>query len=142
LEVLQMPSTATIGIDQEIQSVVEEFERAWNKHDYKALASIWKTDGDLINPFGRVAKGRSEVEKLLHDEHSGEMKNTSFRVTRQTHRSVGPDLVLVEWDMNITGVSTPQGTRNMEDLHCTSLLQKQGDRWYAVAVRPVAYIKR
>jgi ketosteroid isomerase-like protein len=47
---------------------------AWNRHDAAALAALWHEDGDLINPAGRWAQGRAQVEKLFRDEQSTVMK--------------------------------------------------------------------
>ena len=54
--------------EKEVRAVEDAFVAAWNKHDTKALAAGWAPDGDLINPFGRWAKGRAEVEKLLGEQ--------------------------------------------------------------------------
>jgi hypothetical protein len=52
----------------------QEFVAAWNKDYAKGMAALWAPQGDLINPFGRVAHGRAKVEKLFADEHSHVMK--------------------------------------------------------------------
>ena len=62
-----VPILASPAIEAEIKARADEFAAAWNKHDTKAMADMWSTDGDLINPYGRVAKGRAEVEKLFLD---------------------------------------------------------------------------
>ena len=41
------------------------FQAAWNKHDTKALAALWATDGDLIDPWGVTSVGRDAVEKFF-----------------------------------------------------------------------------
>src|ERR1051325_9222268 len=54
-----------IKSELDIRKLYEEFQANWNKHDAKALAKHWSVDGDHVDPDGRVAKGRPEVEKLL-----------------------------------------------------------------------------
>lgn len=86
---------------------VQEFAAAWNRHDPKALAAFWAPDGDLINPFGRVAKGRAEVEKLFTDEHSAFMKGTTFTLTGMTVRLLAPNIAFTDWDVEISGMHAP-----------------------------------
>src|SRR5438874_448023 len=57
--------------DAAIHKRHDEWTVAWDKHDPKLLASFWAEDGDLINPWGRHAKGPAEIEKLFTDEHTG-----------------------------------------------------------------------
>ena len=49
--------------DAAIQKRHDEWCEAWNKHDAKLMAGFFVGDGDLINPFGRHAKGTAEIEK-------------------------------------------------------------------------------
>ncbi|HEX9148245.1 MAG TPA: hypothetical protein VF958_03705, partial [Thermoanaerobaculia bacterium] len=53
------------GSEAQVRARSQEFAASWNRHDPKAMAGVWAADGDLINPFGRTAKGRNEIEKLL-----------------------------------------------------------------------------
>src|SRR5689334_8940291 len=52
-----------------IRKIYADFTAAWNKHDVSSMAKMWALDGDQVEPDGRHAKGRAEVEKLLTAEH-------------------------------------------------------------------------
>src|SRR5690242_4541695 len=67
--------------DAAIRKRHDEWCDAWNKHDPKAMAAFWTADGDLINPFGRHAKGTAEIEKLFTEEQSGPMKESTYAGT-------------------------------------------------------------
>ena len=67
--------------EAQIHARADEFAAAWNKHDPTAMAYFWSVDGDLINPFGRKAKGLTEIQRLFQDEQNGPMKNSTFRRT-------------------------------------------------------------
>ncbi len=43
----------------------EAFFDAWNQHDMTKMVAHWTEDATLINPAGRVAHGKAEIEKLL-----------------------------------------------------------------------------
>src|SRR5262245_25641340 len=72
--------------EQQIRERADEFAAAWNKHDTMAMAYVWSADGDLINPFGRKAKGLLEIERLFRDEHNGPMKNSTYTTTSMSVR--------------------------------------------------------
>jgi len=118
-----------------------EFVAAWDKDDAKAMAGIFSPEGDLINPFGRVAKGRAEIEKLFTDEHASFMKGTTFKVTHEVARVVGGEVGILDWDVDVLGLKAADGSpappfKN----HVTIVLAKRGGTWWAEAARPVVYV--
>jgi uncharacterized protein (TIGR02246 family) len=118
----------------------QEFLAAWAKNDSQALAAIWAEDGDLINPFGRVAKGRTEVEKLFHDEQTTMMKGTTFTVLSETIREIAPDTAIADWESEITGMQSPHGALPPLKNHVTIVFVKKGGQWWVAAARPEAYL--
>jgi uncharacterized protein (TIGR02246 family) len=117
-----------------------EFKAAWDRNDAKALAALWAPDGDLINPFGRVAKGRAEVEKLLQDEQTTIMKGTTFRMVSESDREIATDVAVSDWDIEITGMKGSDGAalppfKN----HVTVVWKKHEGQWWGAVVRPVVY---
>ena len=94
------------GDEEAIQKRLDELVAAWHKNDAKALAALWAPDGELINPFGRVANGRSEVEKLFIDEQSTFMKKTTYDVKSSSVRLLTADVALLKVEC-----SSPMSTR-------------------------------
>jgi uncharacterized protein (TIGR02246 family) len=118
-----------------------EFAAAWNKHDPKAMAAYWAEDGDLINPFGRVAKGRAEVEKLFHDEHAGPMAGTTYATTLSSVRFPTADLALSDWEIVVTGMRGPDGTVGAPfKPHVFIVLTRKGGQWLTAAARPYQFL--
>ena len=117
-----------------------EFKAAWDRNDAKAIAALWAPDGDLINPFGRVAKGRAEVEKLFQDEQTTIMKGTKFVFVSESAHEIAPDVALADWDIEVTGMKGPDGAA-MPPLkhHVTVVWVKHDGQWWAAAARPVVY---
>src|SRR5688500_6010127 len=77
--------------DDDIAGVKKQcaaFVDAWNAHDPKAMAALFAEDGDAINPHGRVATGRAEVEKMFTDEHkgTGPLRESTIAVKSETVR--------------------------------------------------------
>src|SRR5438270_56 len=86
-----------------------EFAAAWDKDDAHGMAAVFAPDGDIINPFGRVAKGQAEVEKLFADEHAGFAKGTHYNVVAMTTRVFG-DAAVQDWDVEVNGMKGPDGS--------------------------------
>jgi uncharacterized protein (TIGR02246 family) len=123
-----------------VHKMADDFAVAWNRHDVKAMAGFWAPDGDVINPFGRWAKGRAEIEKLFQDEHSTMMKKTTFKHTGTSVRFVEPELAFADFDIEITGILNPDGkTAPLFKAHSGELLRKSAGKWWVVAARVATY---
>jgi uncharacterized protein (TIGR02246 family) len=92
-----------------LTDLVSQFSRAWSRHDPAALADLWSVDGDLMNPLGRMARGRAELMELFKDEHLGYMRGTSLAVKVTGSRTLAPGLTFVDGEALLTGVQTPDG---------------------------------
>src|SRR6476646_2002559 len=89
--------------DAAIQKRHDEWCAAWNKHDPKLMAAFFVADGDLINPFGRHAKGTAEIEKLFTDEQSGPMAGTTYSGTIENIRYLSKTVAIVDVAAEISG---------------------------------------
>jgi uncharacterized protein (TIGR02246 family) len=127
--------------EKALKARADEFVAAWDKGDAKGLAAIFAPEGDLINPFGRVAKGRAEVEKLFAEEHASFTKNTHYDIRSLETRLVGADAAVQDWDVEMTGMKGPDGSA-MPPLkhHVTVVYAKKGGQWWAVAARPAVAV--
>ena len=123
---------------QAIEKRTGEFVAAWNRHDSKAMAGLFLPDGDLINPFGRLAKGRDEVARLFADEQSTVMKATTMKTDAITVRTLAPDVALADWDITVTGMTAPDGSvMPAVKFHGAFVWAKKGGTWSVMAARPM-----
>jgi len=120
--------------EQAIRNMVTQFVAAWNKNDAKGLASHFTSDGDLINPAGRIARGSTEVEKLFRDEQSGQFKNTRFRLTVTNIRFLKPDIAVTDLEYEINDMKGPLST--MKGL-VSLVVRKDSSQWLINACRPM-----
>jgi uncharacterized protein (TIGR02246 family) len=140
LALITIPLIAKESSEAAIRETDESFAAAWNRHDAKAMAASWAKDGDLINPFGRVAKGRAEIERLIQDEHSNAMKQSMYKTGAMSIRFIEPDIAFVESDIELSGVTNPDGTIAPPlKVHVNRVVQKKDGKWWTVASRPVIY---
>lgn len=141
LAVFGMAAPEKGGEEAQIRARSQEFVAAWNRHDPKAMAALWIRDGDLINPFGQVANGREAVEKLLTNEHSTFMKGTTFTIANMKARMIKPDVAMVDWDVEISGMHGSDGSPMAPlKVHINQVMVKQGGQWWTAAARPVSYL--
>jgi uncharacterized protein (TIGR02246 family) len=124
-----------------IKKCVADFSAAWNKHDPKAMAATWAEDADLINPFGRAARGRAEIEKLFTDEQSMAMKGTTYTVLDTNVRMLSPDIALCELSGQIANMKDPSGTpMPLFKHHVVLIAMKRNGTWWPTIVRPYVYL--
>jgi uncharacterized protein (TIGR02246 family) len=119
-----------------IEARSKEFVAAWNEHDFKKMSSFWSQDGDLINPFGRVARGRAEVLKLFQVEQTGVMKGTTYEITKSSIRLVGENFAIADWESSIAGMPGSDGQPALPFRHhVTFVLRQMGNQWWIEAAR-------
>jgi uncharacterized protein (TIGR02246 family) len=123
--------------DAAIQKRHDEWAAAWNKHDPKLMASFFLPDGDLINPFGRHAKGTAEIEKLFTEEQSGPMAGTSYSGTIESISYIGKNVAIVDVAGEISGMKGPDGTAAGAPFkhHVTWIAEKKNGKWFAHGAR-------
>jgi uncharacterized protein (TIGR02246 family) len=121
--------------DKDLRAPADAFAAAWNRDDVKGMAAQWAEDGDIINPFGHAAKGRTEIEAFFQQERGTMTKGTTFKVTAFAARMLRPDLALEDFDVQITGgTMAPDPAKPLEH-HVFAVAKRQGARWYWVALR-------
>jgi uncharacterized protein (TIGR02246 family) len=125
--------------EEQIRDVADEFAAAWNKHDPTAMAYVWAADGDLINPFGRRARGLTEIQRLFQDEQNKDMKNSTFTIKSFSIRFIDSTLALVDSDAEISGLTNPDGSAMTIKPHVFNVMRKSGGKWWITAARAYNY---
>jgi uncharacterized protein (TIGR02246 family) len=128
--------------DAQIRKMTDDFAAAWNKHDATALAHFWTADGDLINPWGRKAKGFTEIQQLLQDEQNGPLKGSTYSTATMSIRMLAPTLALADLDSEIANIPNPDGstaTFATFKHHVVFVLRKTNGKWWIVSARPYAF---
>lgn len=125
--------------DAAILKVHEDFAGNWNKGDYKAMAGMFADDADFINPLGRVAKGKAEIEKLYMDEQTSAFKGSHFTSDcKGGVRMVKPDVAVVTCSFEVTGGKAPDGSAMpaLKGIYTATMI-KTKSKWQVVAGRPM-----
>ncbi|MHB8653036.1 MAG: YybH family protein [Terriglobia bacterium] len=123
-----------------IRKTFAEFAEAWAKDDAKGMASYWAADGDLINPEGKRANGRAEIEALLADEHATVFKGTHFTFGEGTIHFVKPDVAVFTTDFEVPGAHGPDGNEMTVKGILTTVMVKKRGKWWTLSARPMVPI--
>ena len=126
-----------------VDRVIGRFVTAWNKHDPAQMASIWAEDGDLITPWGQLARGRDQVLELFAQDQRGMMKSSTHQLTIASVRWAADDVVIVDADCTLTGILGPDG-RELAAFkpHVLFVLGKSKGEWSVLSARPYEYCAR
>jgi uncharacterized protein (TIGR02246 family) len=125
-----------IANEKAVRALYEAFVKAWNSHDYMALADIWAIDGDHMEPDGTVAKSREAVAGLFKRGHEGPFKNARLQLSIADVWFVSADVALVDGGYAVSGVRTADGVELPERRgHLTSVLLKEQGKWWITASR-------
>ena len=100
-------------IDQAAKAAIEDVAgklvEAWNRHDARALASVFAEDADFTNVFGMLAKGRAGIEALHAPLFRTIFKDSHLAVSETRIRFIRPDVASVDVGWNMTGARDPHG---------------------------------
>jgi uncharacterized protein (TIGR02246 family) len=140
LTLIAIPVMAKESSDAAIRATDVAFAAAWNHHDAAAMAATWAQDGDLINPFGRAAKGRAAIETMITDEHSKAFKSSTYTPGQLSIRFIDPDVAVAESDTAISGIMNADGTSAPTmNVHIIRVIEKREGKWLTVTARPIIY---
>jgi len=119
-----------------VRELYQGFTDAWNKHDAKAMAGMFAVDGDYLDPDGRLARGRDEVEKVFTQGHATAFKASRLKLNVDTVWFITSAVALLDGSYEVTGVRDLEG----KDLpprkgHLTSVLLEENGRWWIAASR-------
>jgi uncharacterized protein (TIGR02246 family) len=143
--VLGVPSFAADSVKSskdtnEIYNSFSKFFESWNKHDVKGMIAHWTDNASLINPMGRAANGKAELEKLLTDEQTMIFKDSTANLLSLTTQSVARNVAWYDGEMTIDNAMGPDGAAMPElKIHITGLMQKDPGRWLVRAARPYSF---
>ena len=134
------PGTAppTIGSEADekaIRATADEFVKAFDAGDAKAVGALWATDAEYTDESGQSYHGRAAIEKEYADlfkEHRG----ATMTVTIESIRFLGPDIAM---EKGIAKVKLPAANADMGSRYTVVHARRDG-KWIMVAGRDAPYV--
>jgi uncharacterized protein (TIGR02246 family) len=120
---------------EEIKARAEEFTKAFDKGDARALAEFWTADGDYVDAAGHTLSGRKAIQAAFETQFEA-AKGARLHITTKSLRVLKDDLALEDGTTEVTypGDAPPTAARY------TAVHVKQGGQWYLASVRDAAYV--
>lgn len=113
-----------------IKLVESRWQRAWNNHDMKSLASLVAEDVDFVTVAGTWLKGRRAFEEHHAARHAMQFKGSVWETTDVRVQFLKPDVALVHVSWGISGDKDPDGTpRRPRRGIFTRVVIKEGGEW-------------
>jgi uncharacterized protein (TIGR02246 family) len=133
------PATGGGTDEADVRKQCNALVTAWNKHDAKAMAAVFAEDGDAVDPGGKRAEGRAQVEKMFADMHgpTGPFRESTLEVKDEPIRFPTADIAVSDADVVVTGAYGPDGSKaGPMSLIVTDVWRKTGGTWLVYACRP------
>lgn len=119
--------------DQAVRKVVAGFEEAWNTHDMKALARLFREDAEWVNVVGMHWHGRDEIMVAHTAFHRTSFKNHSYRTDAVETRSVAPGVAVAVATETFGAFTQPDGRVRPESRDRLSYVLVKGPEGWKIA---------
>lgn len=116
--------------DAEVRKVVSAIEDNFNRGDAKALAALWKPDGEFIGPAGERIVGREAIE-AAYQQFLAANKNCKLRLAVVASRGLSDNVALVDAAADMT----PASKKSAGTPRTAILLVRRDGRWQIDSVR-------
>ena len=113
-----------------LKARADEFTKAFDKGDAKALAEFWTTDGDYVDQAGHILSGRKAIEAAF-DKQFAAAKGAKLIIRTTSLRVVKDDLAIEDGTTELIypDDAPPTGARY------TAVHVKQSGKWLLASVR-------
>jgi uncharacterized protein (TIGR02246 family) len=88
---------------EEILTMVQRWQEAWNKHDMAAFGALFHDDGVWVLWTGSVWTGRRAIEEGHAEVHKTIFRNSTQRERIEELTFIGPDAAVVRFCSILTG---------------------------------------
>jgi len=117
-----------------IREVQAQQARAWNQHDATGYASLFASDGDVVNVLGWWWRGRSEIQAKLTDAFSWVFRDSTLTVTEVHVRLLDPTTAIAHVKWTLDGAKVPPGAPEPPRQGIQlQVLRKESGRWYILS---------
>ena len=129
------PKPGNEADEKAIRATADDFVKAFNAGDAKAIGALWATDAEYTDESGQSFQGRAAIEKEYADlfkEHRG----ATMTVTIESIRFLGPDIAV---EKGIAKVKLPSADAALGARYTVVHAQRDG-KWIMVVGRDAPYV--
>ncbi len=129
------PNAGNEADEKAIRATADDFVKAFNAGDAKAVGALWATDAEYTDESGQSLHGRAAIEKEYADlfkEHRG----ATMTVTIESIRFLGPDIAV---EKGIAKVKSPSAEAATGARYTVVHARRDG-KWIMVVGRDAPYV--
>jgi uncharacterized protein (TIGR02246 family) len=125
--------------DAGVRKVAADFEKSWNTHDMKLLATLFHADAEFINIVGMHWHGREAIVAAFTGFHETIFKNHHMTTDAIEIRPIGNGFAIAVLTTGQDSFTTPDGhVMPKEQTRETLVMAKGADGWKIVHGHNVA----
>ena len=121
--------------EKAIRATADDFVKAFNAADAKAVAALWAPDAEYTDESGESFQGRAAIERLYADLFKQRL-GAVMTVTIESIRLLGPDVAL---EKGVARVKSPGGLADTAARY-TVVHSKRKGKWSMVLGRDAPYV--
>ncbi len=119
--------------EKAIRQSAAAFVKAFNAGDAQAIAALWTTDGEYVDPWGQRSEGREAIGKQ-YAEFFGARPDTKMKINVEAVRLLSDGAAIEEGTATLTTGQEATPSR----AHYVAIHVKNEDGWRMASVRDVA----
>lgn len=143
---LNIRASATSNEEQNVaDSMISRFVESWNNADGAAYGEGYWPDAELVDPTGKIWKGRAAIAQMHVDLWKGIFKGSRQKATLRNIRRLGPNYMIVDIDLALSGVKElpPGAATDSEGVihsHLKHILEKREGVWRIVSAQNTFFV--
>jgi uncharacterized protein (TIGR02246 family) len=119
------------GDEAAIRRIIQQYDEARSKSDWKTAASLVVEDGSNLTSAGEWRRGRAEIEKGGAATTAGVYKGGKYATNIENVRLLAPTVALADGAFEISNIGGGKSRKG----HSTYVLVKSGGSWRIAASR-------
>ncbi len=92
-----------------INTLIEKFTIAWNRHDAKEFAELFVDDGEWTDALGQHVKGKAQIEKLYEYPFKSVPKDVTLTIISVRKRIITNEIFAIDVEWKTAENKTPDG---------------------------------
>jgi uncharacterized protein (TIGR02246 family) len=122
---------AQSGDETAIRKVVQAYDDARNRGDWKAYSAMFTKDADQLTSAGTWRRGAAEIEKSTADITATTYKGGKYTTTVERVRTLAPGVALMDGAFAITNIQGGGARKG----RMTMVLVNEAGEWRIAATR-------
>ena len=129
------PKPTTAADEQAIRATADEFVKAFDAADAKAVAAEWSTDAEYTDETGQEFQGRAAIEKMYADLFR-DNPGATIKVQIESIKFLGPDIAI---EKGVAKAKLPKAGITTAARYTVTHARRDG-KWLLVVGRDSPYV--